>query len=132
MTWSGRLGAATALAVVLVALELLAPLAFTPLVALALMLGAAINVRAFWRLRSHYKSHPELVSLRDRYYVSMFLAIAAVSLAALGVFVGLRILRLVDALPPQVFLILLAYPCLLLTAPAIDWLRTYGFSDGAG
>ncbi len=117
----------------LVVLQVVLPDAFVPVVALLLLLAPSINWRAWWVLRA--KMHLDdvtrgelepILSLRAAVSAAFYLAVGSTVTAALGLFVAARALGLVNAIPREAFLLLLSYPPLLATGPAIDWLRTVG------
>lgn len=123
----GRLVGAGLVFLVLVLVEVAAPGLFVPLVTLALIAAPFVNWVAFLRIRHKRLKRamadlPQIRSLRTAYFASLFLAIATTSLAGLGVFTAFRALHLIDAIPTSVFLVLLSYPCLLMTGPAVEWI----------
>lgn len=131
---SYRLLGAIVLALGLVALEYALPVAFPYVVSIALLAAPAINWRAWYRLRAKLSAseilarlgEAPIVSLQTATNAALFLAIGSTVTASLGVFVALRALNLVDAIPREVFLLILSYPPLLATGPAFDWLATVG------
>lgn len=136
-----RIGGAVVLFLAILALELVLPDFFAPVVAFALLVAPAVNWRAYFRLREKLRLvelrrrigdadyQAPIVSLRTATNAAFFLAIASTVTASLGIFVALRALNLVEAIPREVFLVVLAYPPLLATGPAFDWLATVGRLD---
>ena len=132
---ASRVIGALVLFLLLVAVALAAPDVFVPLVAVALLVAPAINWRAYVRLRRarevadlrrRITGGEPIVSLRTAYNAALFLAIGSTVTASLGIFVALRALNLVEAIPREVFLVVLSYPPFLATGPAFDWLATVG------
>lgn len=124
-----RLLIAGALFVVLAALAALTGDAFAFIVAIALLAGPIINWTAFARLRGLRRLRaarglPVIRSLRSAYYASLLLAVASTVIAGLAGFTVLRAFPQlgVPPLPRTVYLLFLAYPLLLLTSPAFEWL----------
>lgn len=128
-----RLLGAVGLAAVLILVEATSEEIFVPLVGVLLVLAPAINWRAWYRLRGKLRTaellrrmgDDPIISLRTATSAALFLAIASTVTATLGIVVALRVLGLVDP-TFRVPLVILAYPPLLATGPAFDWLATVG------
>lgn len=100
---------------------------FSLFVAALLIAAPFLNWRAYFRLRAKRADREALglspiYSLRTAYYASLFLAVASTSLALAGLYVVLRAFDLVAAFPRETFLLLLAYPLVLISGPAVEWL----------
>ena len=125
-----HLAGIVALFVVLIVLELLAPVAFVPVVAVVLIGAPGINWWAFLRLRAkqiELDGEP-ILSLQERVRTAGFLAIASTCFGLIGLFVVGRVFG-VPPMPREGFLVLLAAPPMLLTGPAFEWLLTVGQMD---
>jgi len=120
---SRRLFAAALLAVVLEVLQVVLGEAFPVAIAAALILSPLVSWRAFRRLRVKHKRWPWIQSLRTAMFTALFLALISAELAGIGLFVVARALELVEPLTREQFLVLLAWPLLLLTGPAVEWIQ---------
>lgn len=126
------------LLVFLLAVQAYLPDAFVPLVAAAIIVAPAINWLAWSRLKEKRRLRiasrlAPIVSLARIEQIALLTAIASTATAGLGVFVALRALDPiiyqvfgihVDPASREIFLVFLSYPPLLLTIPALLWLRT--------
>lgn len=131
------MGRAVFLFVFLVAIELIFPDAFVPVVALGMLVAPGINWRAYRRLaakRLDRAEHgdPPIESLRVATDNALLVAIGSTVTAALAVFVALRALEpiifaltglTIGAADREIFLLLLSYPPLLAVGPAVGWLN---------
>lgn len=122
-----RYAGIVAVAVLLGILEAVAGELFVLVIAAVLVAAPLLNWRAFLRLRTKRRDRadlglPPIFSLRTAYYAALFLAVASTSLAAVGLFVVARELDVVGAVPREVFLVLLSFPLVLISGPALEWL----------
>lgn len=120
---------AVALLVGLYAFEELLPAFFTPVVAIALLIAPAINWRTWWQLRSKRIKRAALqldpiASLETATTIALLTAIASTVTALLGLFVVGRVFGWFAKIPSDVFLVILAYPPLVLVVPALLWRAT--------
>lgn len=118
-----RLASAALLALALVFGETVVGESFPIAIAAALILAPVISWRAFRKLHGKHKRWPWIQSLRSAMFTALFLALISTELAGIGLFVVARALELVPALTREQFLVLLAWPLLLLTGPALEWLQ---------
>lgn len=118
-----RLLSAGLLAVALVILQVILGEAFPIAIAAALVMAPTLSWRAYARLRRKHRVWPHIQSLRTAMFTALFLALISTELAGIGLFVVARALELVPALTREEFLVLLAWPLLLLTGPAIEWIQ---------
>lgn len=118
-----RLAGAGALFVCLWLAEAIAGDAFPALVSIALVGAPAIQYLAYRRLRERHLLDPTIQSLRSAMFTALAMLVVSTALAAVGLIVVLRAFGWFPPLGRDTFLVLLAFPLLLLVAPAIEWLR---------
>jgi hypothetical protein len=104
-------------------LELVAADWFPWIVSVALVAAPYVQWRAYRRLRVKHLADTSIQSLRSAMFTALALFLCSLSLAAVGLLVVVRAFGWLPPIDREAFLVLLAFPLLLMTTPAVEWLR---------